>query len=55
MDYFAGLDVSMSETHVCVVDRMTGLPALDADHRYTAHDQTVMQHRSHSPRSKFER
>ena len=21
MDYFAGLDVSMEETHVCVVDR----------------------------------
>jgi len=24
MDYFAGLDVSMSETHVCVVDRDDG-------------------------------
>ncbi len=21
MDYFAGLDISMDETHVCVVDR----------------------------------
>ncbi len=21
MDYFAGLDISMNETHVCVVDR----------------------------------
>ena len=54
MDYFAGLDVSMTETHVCVVDRDDG-PALDADHPYTARHQTVMQHRSHSPRSKFER
>ena len=25
MEYFAGLDVSMDETHICVVDRDGGL------------------------------
>jgi hypothetical protein len=25
MDYFAGLDISMDETHVCVLDRGGGL------------------------------
>ncbi len=25
MDYFAGLDISMDETHVCVLDREGGV------------------------------
>jgi hypothetical protein len=27
MDYFAGLDISMDETHVCVVDREGEVPS----------------------------
>jgi hypothetical protein len=29
MEYFAGLDISMNETHICVVDR-NGKVALEA-------------------------
>jgi hypothetical protein len=31
MDYFAGLDISMDETHVCVVDREGCDPAWKSD------------------------
>ena len=47
MDYFAGLDVSMEETHVCVVDRdgavihEVKVPSTPADTKTALADQLL--------------